>query len=534
MYRYVIGSLVALAIVFGIWLVHKPALPIQGTTWRVIPNVAKQKATDEYDVIIVGGGFGGLSAGALLAKNDYKVLLVEKNSEVGGVCSGYNKNGFSFSYGAEDIEGLWDRGSIRYLLDQVAFPQSNFFVPNTRRIIVGDSFIEVGTSPNAMEEALVQKFPMEEKAIHEFFAKAKKVYLEIYDPEMIREWGVVLPSELAPEVMSKIWNDTYAGTHTNLLDWNEKTYQEVLDEYFSDIALKRILCGLLGYFGTVPAKTPASKVVYSSFGYFLYGGYHALHTPEHLAQALAGYIRQHKGTILENAYANEILIGPKGVEGIRVGEKKYEAPIVISNVNAKITYTDLINKKFIDQAFRSHVVELPVGPSCFALHLAVPSPLSQYPALIQDKDNQTYITISSQDDPYLAPEGQSAVILRATARFSDFFALSKEQENELIRTRTEALLARGKALVPELTNATVLKVLTPATYEQLANLPQGAHSWMDMSLKERKLNFKGVIPGLYLSSASVEGPGVASVIRNGILCAQDIMGWEVDWSVGER
>ena len=41
----------------------------------------------EYDVVVVGSGIGGLGAGALLAHRGYKTLVVEQLSRIGGRCS---------------------------------------------------------------------------------------------------------------------------------------------------------------------------------------------------------------------------------------------------------------------------------------------------------------------------------------------------------------------------------------------------------------------------------------------------------------
>ena len=49
----------------------------------------------KYDVIIVGSGLGGLICGALLSKMEgMKVLILEKNADVGGkiMSYGYNHN----------------------------------------------------------------------------------------------------------------------------------------------------------------------------------------------------------------------------------------------------------------------------------------------------------------------------------------------------------------------------------------------------------------------------------------------------------
>ncbi len=50
-------------------------------------------------VVIVGAGFGGLSAAALLARDGFKVTVIEKNEQPGGRGSVYSSKGFNFDMG---------------------------------------------------------------------------------------------------------------------------------------------------------------------------------------------------------------------------------------------------------------------------------------------------------------------------------------------------------------------------------------------------------------------------------------------------
>src|SRR5207344_1071732 len=42
-----------------------------------------------YDVIVIGGGLGGLTAAGLVAQAGRKTLLIERNHDVGGAASTY-------------------------------------------------------------------------------------------------------------------------------------------------------------------------------------------------------------------------------------------------------------------------------------------------------------------------------------------------------------------------------------------------------------------------------------------------------------
>lgn len=53
----------------------------------------------DFDVIVIGGGYAGLSAGALLAHEGYQVLLLEQAKELGGRAGFMDKDGYTLEYG---------------------------------------------------------------------------------------------------------------------------------------------------------------------------------------------------------------------------------------------------------------------------------------------------------------------------------------------------------------------------------------------------------------------------------------------------
>lgn len=67
---------------------------------------------DAYDAIVVGSGLGGVSAAALLAKHDYKTLVLEQGEGAGGLAHAFSRDGYTFDSAirvlaeGEMVEGL--------------------------------------------------------------------------------------------------------------------------------------------------------------------------------------------------------------------------------------------------------------------------------------------------------------------------------------------------------------------------------------------------------------------------------------------
>ncbi|MDY0151759.1 MAG: NAD(P)/FAD-dependent oxidoreductase [Candidatus Cloacimonas sp.] len=66
-----------------------------------------------YDTIVVGGGIAGLTATAYLAREGQKVLLLEKNRDLGGLVNSFSLDGFHIDAGVRALE---DAGIILTML----------------------------------------------------------------------------------------------------------------------------------------------------------------------------------------------------------------------------------------------------------------------------------------------------------------------------------------------------------------------------------------------------------------------------------
>lgn len=57
-----------------------------------------------YHTIVVGGGIAGLTSAAYLSRSGQKVLLIEKNKELGGLVNSFTRDGFHFEAGVRALE----------------------------------------------------------------------------------------------------------------------------------------------------------------------------------------------------------------------------------------------------------------------------------------------------------------------------------------------------------------------------------------------------------------------------------------------
>ena len=492
--------------------------------WRVGVDPQTPKGEDEYDVIIVGAGIGGLTCGALLSKRGYKVLILEQHHQIGGYCSSFSRRGFIFNTGVENISGLWDKGPVTYLLRELGLKREELFVKNTVRYIFKGKTIEAQNLEGFMEK-LSEMFPDEKENIYAFFDEARKAYEECY--REAQAYGAPLPAELIAKVYGAKKLLDYPREHPHFFDWMNKTYEEKLNEYFRSEELKRLLGALLGYVGVEASKVLASSALTAVVSYYIHGGYFPKGGAQNFANTLGSFIVKHGGKILTRHKVDRILVEEGRVKGVKVGDRVFKAPIVVANANAKTTFLKLVEERYLDRKFVEYIRNLKMSPSIFAVFLGVDMSLSAYPTIIVNLDDDYHITINSNADPSLAPSGMASVTVLAAANYYDF----PEKGAEYSRKKEEyarLLIKKAENIIPNLSkHIVVCDAATPRTFERYTLMPEGAIYAFDQSIETRRPYFKTPIRGLYLVGASTfPGGGIEAVIISGIICANDICNWK--------
>lgn len=101
---------------------------------------------DKYDVIVVGGGNGGLTAAATAAKNGLKTLLIEKHNLPGGCATSFRRGRFEFEASLHELCLFGPKeqpGPVRKMFDELKVDCGWVMIP--------DAFRSINTSPDGFD-----------------------------------------------------------------------------------------------------------------------------------------------------------------------------------------------------------------------------------------------------------------------------------------------------------------------------------------------------------------------------------------------
>ena len=154
-----------------------------------------------YDIVIIGAGVGGLTAGALLSKAGFSVCVLEKEPHVGGYLAGFRRKNFRFDTAIHWLNQCAPNGMVCKLFDAIGNDHPTAVPQKRIRRYKGKDFDYLLTdNPDEMRDQMIANFPADKEGIEKFFRKAKKIGLSF------KNYNSVFRSEETMTFFEKIKN----------------------------------------------------------------------------------------------------------------------------------------------------------------------------------------------------------------------------------------------------------------------------------------------------------------------------------------
>ena len=182
----------------------------------------------DADVIIIGAGMAGLTCGCLLAQKGLKVLMIEKNRKVGGCCTSFEKDGFSFDLSVQSLGECQEGGRIWRILKQLNLLDQIHFISlePAREYLFPDRKVSQSSKLETHIENLSSLFPGERKGIEKVYAVLKKIFEEFSS---------------VPSSLNWFEPSSFLSRYPSLSQYKDKTYGELLNEFIFHPFLKTLL-----------------------------------------------------------------------------------------------------------------------------------------------------------------------------------------------------------------------------------------------------------------------------------------------------
>jgi prolycopene isomerase len=136
----------------------------------------RKEPKPRYDVVIIGSGIGGLTAGALLSKAGLTVCVLEKEPHPGGYLAGFGRKDFRFDTAVHWLNQYSKEGMVCRLFNTLGNDYPKAVTQQRIRRFKGDDHEYLLTNkPDDLKEQWKKEFPADADGIDKFFRDAKKI-----------------------------------------------------------------------------------------------------------------------------------------------------------------------------------------------------------------------------------------------------------------------------------------------------------------------------------------------------------------------
>ncbi len=285
---------------------------------------------EQFDVVVIGSGIGGLTTAVLLAKHAGKrVLVLEQHYVAGGFTHSFARPDYDWDVGIHYLGGelLLDRHPSRRLFDELTGGAVEFADMGevVDRIVIGDDVYDYRAGVTAWKQQMIAYFPDQADAITRYVDLVKQVSASTQKYALSK----VVPGGPGGLAGARLGRD-FVGLAS-------RTTADVLAEVTADTRLRAVLAGQFGDYGLPPGRSSFAMHALVTNHYFR-GGCYPVGGASVIPAAAERVLEEHGGRVLVGAEVAEVLVRDGRAVGVRMADgREVPAGDVVSNAGVFTT-----------------------------------------------------------------------------------------------------------------------------------------------------------------------------------------------------
>lgn len=472
------------------------------------------------NILIIGSGIGGLSAGILLSLLNFRVTIVEKNALPGGLMRSYRRAGIDCPVGVHYVGALGKDEPLGKMFKLLGVSVDEIFAKMGQegiidRYIFDDFTFDLPTNMDTYEENLRKTFPQEAAAVNIIIKNLR---------------------EIAGRMMEQSFLLNQSDPFQNI------DYYQPLGEFLDKLAVSAGLRAVLSVpcqlIGVPPAECPLI-IHHMVLAGYLFSVWRLKENGARMADIFVKRLYELGGGLVLNDGVEKILLKSGKVTGVRLKSNlELSADAVIADIHPK-TLLDLLEQDSLRLSYRQRILDLTETEGVIAVHVSVDA--AAHPEIAHNIYRLTIDEKGAIEDGifYQLRRGNNSVNLLSIITKSLYREWSK-WENTVSGKRGKEyeekkfaiardLLQKADGIFGDLKNAKIIDIFTPLTIRDYVNCPEGSCYGVMRSVRQLlKVASVNNIPisGLFLAGQNALAPGVLGSILGSFNVVKQIIGAE--------
>lgn len=301
-------------------------------------------------ITIIGSGLGGLSCGAILAKNGHEVTVMEQGAQIGGCLQCFSRGGARFETGMHFVgsasEGQTLDRLMRYLeiRDHVSLSQLD---PEGYEVIaLGGKHYRYVNGREGFIEEMASHFPHQRENLQRYFDLVEKV-------------------AGASSLHSLKYAESDIAINTA---YQLRSINSVIDEIITDPTLAKVLVGNLPLYAAEKDKTPFSTHAFVT-DFYNQSAWRFVGGSDSVAEALKATILRYGGKVTTKERVTKIVCDDTHAIGVETSRGERTAADVVISAAHPMRTLEMIDSKMIRPAFRNRINSIPQTVGGFSVYI---------------------------------------------------------------------------------------------------------------------------------------------------------------------